>query len=783
MLPRGKPSLILMDEILNYISRNRKSGLSAQLYHFMQNLSETARGEDNVVLAVSIPKSETIEMTAEDQGDFNLYKHMLDRLGKAVVMAAEEETSEIIRRRLFIWKGLPDEGRVVAAAYAEWMQAHRELLPKWFPVDSAREAIEATYPFHPMALSVFERKWQALARFQQTRGVLRLLALWVSAVFQTGYKQANDDPLISLGTAPLEDTFFRAAVFEQLGEPRLEAAVTTDICGKVDSHAMRLDAEAVDTIRKARVHRKAATVVFFESNGGQSGDRAATLPEVRLSVAEPDLEIGNIETALEALSDSCYYFRVDKNKYKFGLAPNLNKMLADRRAGIEAPKIDERIREEVLKSFGTLSGVDTVQFPEKSSEILDRPVLSLALLPPELSLSNSGTLSAISAMLKEHGHSARTFKSGVMFAVADDDSLMRTEARKLLAWEAIRDEEESQLDDMQRQQLKESIGRAQRDLRESVWRTYKNVLLLDRKNELRTVDLGLLNSSQSPSITKLIVDRLRQDGDLELTISPNFLIRNWPPAFTEWATKNVRNSFFASPQFPRLLDGETLRQTIAKGVQERIIAYSSRSGGASDTLQFDTTMQATDIEISDDTFILRAEDVKKRAEPVVLRGIEIRPNGPNLKPGATMVFQVEGRDQHERPMVLDSVEWHASGGVIDASGRFTAGKDEGAFSVEAVSSGVRGTASITISKDDTLRTTKPGSELVTGISWSGEIPLQKWMNFYSKVLARFATVGGIKLRVSLEVSPEGGLPKQKVEETNAALRELGVEGEVAKIQQ
>ena len=138
MLPRGKPCLILMDEILNYISRNRKTGLSAQLYDFMQNLSETARGEDNVVLAVSIPKSETIEMTAEDQGDFNLYKHMLDRLGKAVVMAAEEETSEIIRRRLFNWTGLPDEGRAVAAAYAEWMQAHRELLPRWFPVDSAR---------------------------------------------------------------------------------------------------------------------------------------------------------------------------------------------------------------------------------------------------------------------------------------------------------------------------------------------------------------------------------------------------------------------------------------------------------------------------------------------------------------------------------------------------------------------------------------------------------------------------------------------------------------------
>jgi hypothetical protein len=44
---------------------------------------------------------------------------------------------------------------------------------------------------------------------------------------------------------------FRAAVFEQLGEGRLEGAVTTDICGKKDSHAVRLDKEAVDAIRKA----------------------------------------------------------------------------------------------------------------------------------------------------------------------------------------------------------------------------------------------------------------------------------------------------------------------------------------------------------------------------------------------------------------------------------------------------------------------------------------------------------------------------------------------------
>ena len=62
-LRKDKPSLILMDELMNYVSRNRRSGLGAQLYNFLHNLSEVARSLDRVVLAVSIPASE-MEMTA-----------------------------------------------------------------------------------------------------------------------------------------------------------------------------------------------------------------------------------------------------------------------------------------------------------------------------------------------------------------------------------------------------------------------------------------------------------------------------------------------------------------------------------------------------------------------------------------------------------------------------------------------------------------------------------------------------------------------------------------------
>jgi hypothetical protein len=67
----------------------------------------------------------------------------------------------------------------------------------------------------------------------------------------------------------------------------------------------------------------------------------------------------------------------------------------------------------------------------------------------------------------------------------------------------------------------------------------------------------------------------------------------------------------------------------------------------------------------------------------------------------------------------------------------------------------------------------------TGLTWTGEIPPQKWMNFYTKVLSKFAAAKGLKLKLTVEVAPEGGLSKQKVEETKSALRELGMSDDLS----
>jgi hypothetical protein len=117
-LPKDKPSLILMDEVINYTSTYRQRGYHRALCNFIQSLSEQARGSDGVVLLVSIPPSE-MPHSSEDEADERWFKKILDRVGKPVMMAAEAETAEIICRRLFEGQGLTEDARRTIAKYAD----------------------------------------------------------------------------------------------------------------------------------------------------------------------------------------------------------------------------------------------------------------------------------------------------------------------------------------------------------------------------------------------------------------------------------------------------------------------------------------------------------------------------------------------------------------------------------------------------------------------------------------------------------------------------------------
>ena len=417
--------------------------------------------------------------------------------------------------RLFEWEPggfLNRDAEKTISEYSEWINEKRLQFPSWFPVDHSREQFRACFPFHPSVLSVFERKWQELPRFQQTRGVLKMLALWVSKAYSEGYKGNHRDPLIGLGTAPLDDSIFRTAVFEQIGESKLEGAVTTDICGKSDSHATRLDQEASPDIKKARLHRKVMTAIFFESNGGQSKGEA-TEPEIRLAVGEPDFDMGHIDTVLETLNQACYYLNSERRRFRFSLSPNLNKLLADRRANVSPQKIDERVRAEVKRAFTKSEGLDVKAFVEESGNVPDRPVLTLAVLPPDQTMEDAeATKKQIDSMTKECGKSARTYKTAIIWCIANSASRLKEEARKLLAWEDIQSEADTlRLDDAQSAKLDENVKLAKRAISEAVWQAYNNIALLGKDNQLKVVDLGLLHSSSSESLP--VADPVQPDGD------------------------------------------------------------------------------------------------------------------------------------------------------------------------------------------------------------------------------------------------------------------------------
>jgi hypothetical protein len=601
-------------------------------------------------------------------------------------------------------------------------------LPNLINPDIARDQFLASYPFHPMTISVFERKWSSLPRFQRTRGILRVLALWVSQAYQDGTKTLYRDPMISLGSAPLGTPQFRAAVFEQLGTDRLESAVTTDIVGKKDAHAVRLDAEAGETIKKARLHRKVATTIFFESNGGQVGTEAklASISEIRLAVCEPESDIGNIETVLDGLLDACYYLIPEKNRYRFSLTENLNKRFNDRKAAIQPPQIDELMRQTISQVFP--NKVERVFFPDKSVQIGDRPVLTMVIMDAARTMQDEKeTLKFIDQMTRECGSSSRTFKSALIWVVADTTSPIREEARKLLAWRAIDEEtDDLRLDEVQRRQLHQSQGRAERDLKESVWRHYKHVVLLGKDNTLRHIDLGLVNSSAAGDIVTLVLQRLKENGEAEVSISPHILMKNWPPTFTEWPTKSVRDAFFASPVFPRLLNPEAIKDTIVRGVQNSQLAYIGKAAdGKYEPFYYGSAANLTtaDIEISDDMFVIRKEVAE--------------------------AFQKQQAQQEKT------------------------GSEDGA-SATPLPIAQPGPNQPPPTSPSPVSSVGTGSESSARIAWSGELPPQKWMNFYTRVLSKFATGTGLKLTINVEVAPDGGVSKSRIDETRSALRELGL---------
>lgn len=60
------------------------------------------------------------------------------------------------------------------------------------------------------------------------------------------------------------------------------------------------------------------------------------------------------------------------------------------------------------------------------------------------------------------------------------------------------------------------------------------------------------------------------------------------------------------------------------------------------------------------------------------------------------------------------------------------------------------------------------------LTWTGEIPPQKWRTFYTKLLTGLVNASDLTLRLTMETSPKEGFTAQRIEAIKATLRELGL---------
>ncbi|MCP9450544.1 MAG: DUF499 domain-containing protein [Nitrospira sp.] len=645
------PVLLLFDEVLNFINRHRN--MAEQFHAFIQNLTVATTGTTHGAAVISLPRSQ-VEMTDWDVQWQDKITKVVRRVAKDLIANDETEISEVIRRRLFEDIGSDRIRKNVAKAFADWCFERRaQLPPEWTAVDTAtteakareylRGRFEACYPFHPATLSVFQRKWQALLQYQQTRGTLAMLAQWISWAYRSGFTEARREPLITLGSAPLDVAEFRSVVLGQLGESRLVAAIDADISG-VQSHARALDADTKGALKD--IHRRVGTAILFESSGGQI-DKVAHLPELRFALGEPEIDTTSVDNAAFALEDKSYFIRrVGSDGFKISHQPTMKKVVNDRRASLdEETEIKPAMRKVIEDEFRRGASVPVVPFLEDGSAVQDTPKLTLVVMDPSHEWTGEPSLrQRIAEWTRLRGKSPRLYPGALVWCLKKPGRSLRESVEMWLAWKRVAREIADgtlggDFDRGDRAEIQAKVADAKESVKDEVWGGYRYAVIADTRERdgLKVIDLGAGHSSSSETLCGRVITALKSEALLNESVGAGYIERNWPPALKEsgaWPLSSLRQSFL-NGSLTRLLDPDsTLRGKIVEFVNRGDFGLASgqKADGSYDRVWFGELIDAEEVAFEAGVFLLtkaKAQALKSGARPEPAPGPT---PGPDIPP-------------------------------------------------------------------------------------------------------------------------------------------------------
>ena len=629
------PVLLLFDEVLNFVNRHRP--LAEGFHAFLQNLTVAVTGTSRAAAVVSLPRSQ-VEMTDWDQQWQDRITKVVRRVARDLIANDESEISEVVRRRLFEDLGSKRVRRSVAKAYADWCFERSARLPaEWLAVDTAtteskareflRSRFEACYPFHPATLSVFQRKWRALTQFQQTRGALAMLAQWISWAARQQFRKARREPLITLGSAPLDVPDFRAVVLGQLGEARLDTAIDADLAGPT-AYANALDVDATGALRG--IHHRVGAAILFESSGGQV-DKVAHLPELRFALGEPEVDTTTIDTAAAALEGAGFFLRtVGTDGYRIHHQATLKKVVSDRRASLdEETEIAPALRTLVETEFKAGATLPVVFYPQESTAVPDSPRLVLIVLDPDDEwLEGNGAGERIGRWTTRRGDSPRLYPGALIWCASKPGRELRRTVELWLAWQRVAHELAegvlgAEYDRAERAEVRTQVREAHGAAKDEVWAGYRFVALADNRERhgLKVIDLGAGHASAGETLCGRIVSVLKAEALLNESVGAGYLDRNWPPAFKEtgaWPLTSLRQSFVTGA-LTRLIDPDAvLRRQIAAFVSNGDFGFASgrRDDGGFERVWHADLLPPEEVAFEADVFLLTRAKAEAMKSPV-----------------------------------------------------------------------------------------------------------------------------------------------------------------------
>lgn len=223
--------------------------------------------------------------------------------------------------------------------------------------------------------------WSTLERFHRTRGVLRLMATVVHALWVRGDQSA----LIMPASIPLDDTKVFEEITSYLDDP-WKPIVDADIAGSGST------AHGIDTdnplLGRSMAGKRVARVVFVGTapsvsknarTGGCGAIGGIEQKRVVLGATYPTDNPAHITDALRHLADRGKYMNCDQDRYWLSLQQTVSRLVQEIADGYDVPEIHAELTRILRKENdrGVFARVHRV--PDGTADVDDEATAALVI--------------------------------------------------------------------------------------------------------------------------------------------------------------------------------------------------------------------------------------------------------------------------------------------------------------------------------------------------------------------------------------------------------------------